>query len=406
MPGGFTTAAFPSWSRRATRWAVLICILSLLGLTLRFVDYPRMLDLAVYRAEGSALRHGLGLYGNIGAPDELPATYPPFAAMLFTVLTAIPMRLAIVLATLGNVALLVAAIELSRRLVNRRLIVPMPPLTTAAAAAVLAWCEPVYSTLDFGQINLLVLVLVLAEFSLPADSRLRGLPLGIAIGLKLTPAVFILYLLVTRRWRWAGRVCTAFAATIAISAAIRPSDTWHFWTKLALDSDRPGSVAQGVNQSLNAVLARMLHTMRPGAVWLVVALVALALGLRVASRAYLVHGEAWGLCAAGVTGLLVSPVSWSHHWVWCVPVALLLWANVRQLTPPARVVAAVAFGCFFLWMPQWVRPGAHDLHMNPAQFVLAMPYVLLGIGFLLALERMSRAPSAVPFAPRAGSFAR
>ena len=69
----------------------------------------------------------------------------------------------------------------------------------------------------------------------------------------------------------------------------------------------------------------------------------------------------WLTCA--LTGLLVSPISWDHHWVWIVPaLALLADAAVRAMR--RRPVGAT--GCwppwsrslFGAWPDHWTGPGA------------------------------------------------
>src|SRR5581483_12201814 len=66
------------------------------------------------------------------------------------------------------------------------------------ALPLVTWLQPVRETLTFGQINLVLALLVLADLLVlaPRGSRLTGVGIGLAAAIKLTPAVFILYLLV------------------------------------------------------------------------------------------------------------------------------------------------------------------------------------------------------------------
>lgn len=389
---------------------------SALWLVLHFLNHPKMLDLAVYRAEGEALRHGLGLYGNIGAPFDLQGTYPPFATMVFVALTLVPLTACYVLAGVANLVLVVVAVALARRLIGpERVPAEFVPLLSAA----LIWAEPVYLTLHYGQINLLLLVLVLADVAAPPTARFRGVGVGLAAAIKVTPALFVVYLLLTRRFRFAGTAAATAAAATLVSAAVRPSETWRFWTDLVFHTNRVGNVASPENQSLRGVLARALGRMEPGTVGAIVTAAALVAGLAVAVACYRRLGEPWGVCAAAVTGLLVSPVSWSHHWVWCIPIAVMIVAALRAHAPGARW-AATAFAATFASYSFWFfksDPQA-NLHMNPVDQLRSLPYALFGVAFLAVAGAVAgrheevRRPLAaaargeVQYGPSTGSFGR
>jgi alpha-1,2-mannosyltransferase len=377
------------WSNRRLRRAWLVCAASAtLWLTLHFITHPSMLDLSVYRNEGLALRHGLALYGPIGAQYGLQATYPPFAALCFTTLTLIPLGLCLALVAAANLILLGLAVEFSRRLVARRL----GELNALGLPLVLAagiWFEPVYATLHFGQINLLILVLILWEFTRPPHARSRGVALGLATALKITPALFIVYLLLTKRLRFAATALVTFGGATLLSFAVRPHETVRFWTSLVFDTTRVGNMANPSNQSVRGVLVRAAHRFDLGALGVVAIAITAVVGLACSVAAYRRRGEAWGLCAAAVTGLLVSPISWSHHWVWCVPIAVLFLASGRRATTRVRYGLTAAFLVFFSYLVS-VYPSdpTRNLHMSVGAQLISMPYFLFGVLFLaLAVGR-------------------
>jgi alpha-1,2-mannosyltransferase len=158
-------------------------------------------------------------------------------------------------------------------------------------------------------------------------------------------------------------------------------------------ASRVGRVEDTANQALRGLLARLLHTTDPGAAWVVCAAVLAVLGLAVAVRAELRGRRAWAVCACAVTALLISPVSWTHHWVWCVPLVLLLWTRGR------RAAAVGALLVFCSYAPWWVPHGTGrpELHLNGAELTLSAVYGGAGALFL-ALARTSL--------PRAGSEVR
>ncbi|WP_373287004.1 glycosyltransferase 87 family protein [Wenjunlia tyrosinilytica] len=348
-----------------------------------------MADMLVYRAEGAAAAAGgHDLYGLRVTEWDLPATYPPFAALLFVPTTWLGLPALKVAVTLGNAALLALLVHLSLRLANwpaphaRRIAVP-------AAIALGIWLEPVFQTLHFGQVNLLVTTAVLWDLSRPDGARGKGLAVGLVAGIKLTPAIFAVHLLLTGRTRAGLTAAGAFLATAAVGLALLPSASVEFWTLRLFETGRVGKPWIVDNQSLQGLIARALHTAQPGPVWSAAAVATAAAGLAVAARASRRGDEPWAVVACAVTALLVSPISWSHHWVWCVPLLALLAADAPGIALGATAV--------FLARTMWLVPhaGVLDLRLPWWQQPLAAPYPLLGLAFLArtAMRAQSEASS-------------
>ncbi|MEU1194784.1 glycosyltransferase 87 family protein [Streptomyces sp. NPDC005813] len=371
--------------RRRTPVAVGVCLLSFAAFWwAQRAAHVSMIDLMVYRAEGETVRAGGDLYALRTTEAHLPTTYPPFAALLFTPLTLLDTTSMRAVATTGNLALLVAFVALSLRLVGHTRV---EGAWWVAAAAV--WCEPVWTTLRYGQINLLLAVLVLWDLSRRPGHRWAGVGIGIAAAIKLTPALFAVFLLVTGVVERSGRgpagpwlrhargAAVAFAGATLLAAALLPHDSSRFWTRMVFEAGRVGLVEDTANQSLRGLLARLLHTTEPGALWAVAAALTGVLGLAVAVAAELRGLRSWATVACAVTALLISPVSWSHHWVWCVPMVLLLATKSRT----AAVCAALAFCTYSLW---WVPhgPGRLELRQNGVELTLSSLYVGAGCAFL------------------------
>ncbi|MEV5610257.1 glycosyltransferase 87 family protein [Streptomyces sp. NPDC052225] len=345
-----------------------------------------MIDLLVYRAEGATVREGGDLYALRTTHARLPTTYPPFAALLFTPLTLLDVATMKAAATVANLALLVGFTHLSLRLVGRHARVEHG-LWVAAGAV---WCEPVWTTLRYGQINLLLAVLVLWDLTRRPGHRWAGVGIGVAAAIKLTPALFALFLLCTgitqavrggawRPWlRPARAAAYAFLGTTALTALVLPHDSVRFWTRMVFEAGRVGHAEDTANQSLRGALARLLHTGDPGLWWAAAAAVTGALGLAVAVAAALRGRQAQAVLACAATALLVSPVSWSHHWVWCVPLTLFVWESGRHR---AAAFMALIFCSYALW---WV-PHGHgrpELHQDGGQLALSALYVGAGCAFL------------------------
>ncbi len=337
-------------------------------------------DVSVYRAEAQALGDGRDLYGPLPGVHGL-ATYPPFAAAAFTPLLLVPETVAGLLSLLANLVLLLVASHLSLRRVAGRvdLGVAFPLL-----AAVALWCEPVMANNGYGQINLLLLCLVLWDFSLPEDSRWRGVGIGLAAALKVTPGIFIVYLLVTRRFRAALVAVATLLATLAVSAALGPSSTWGFWTYHVFDATRVGRLENSFNQSVRGWIVRATHTLDISALAVVAGAVVAVVGLAAAAYCYRRAGDGWALLVAALTALLVSPISWSHHWVWCVPLLALAWYQARWLLIPTLLV-------FWTQVVRLVPHGDHvELDLGTGWIAMSGWYVVYATGFVIVAVVVAR----------------
>jgi alpha-1,2-mannosyltransferase len=365
--------------------AVLLLALSVTAFAaLCAVQRIPMADVLVYRAEGRAAVGDADLYGFTVTEWRLPATYPPFAALLFVPATWLPVPALKAAFLAANVLLTACLVRLSARFAGRA--PTLPALCTATALAL--WLEPVFQTALFGQINLALACLVLWDLTRPPGARLKGAAIGVAAGIKLTPLVFVVYLLLRRRYREAVTATAAFAATAVAGALALPAASLDFWTRRVHETGRVGKVWIVDNQSLQGATARLLGDPAPGPAWAVPALAVALAGLWLARRA---ADDRRGVLVTAFTALLVSPVSWSHHWVWCVPLLAVLWTRGR---PRTAVAVAVVFTARTMWLLP--HQGDLDLRLPWWQQPLASPYPLLGLALLAvcAAQLSARSSSA------------
>ncbi|SDM68886.1 alpha-1,2-mannosyltransferase [Streptomyces sp. cf386] len=340
-----------------------------------------MADALVYRAEGEAvLRGGADLYGFTVTEWHLPATYPPFAALLFVPAALLPFAVLKAAFLAGNALLVAVLIHLSARLAGLTLDLPV----RCAATALALWLEPVFQTLLFGQINLALACLVLWDLTRPSGARWKGVAIGVAAGIKLTPAIFIAYLLLRGRLREAGTATAAFAGTVVLGALALPSASLDFWTRRLYETDRVGKAWIVDNQSLQGLAARALGDAAPGPAWALPAAAVALTGLWLTARA---ARQSHALLLMAFTALLISPISWSHHWVWCVPLIAVLLAEGRLRTAWLVVVVFTA-------RTMWLVPheGALDLELPWWQQALAAPYPLLALAIACG-SMISRCPN-------------
>ncbi|OBA76311.1 mannosyltransferase [Mycobacterium sp. 1554424.7] len=282
-------------------------------------------DLHVYLGGAAAIDHPGTLYSYVygdQTPDfPLPFTYPPFAAVVFYPLHLLPFPLVAFLWQVATIAALYGAIRISQRLMG----VPAGAGHRVAMlwAAVTIWIEPLRSTFDYGQVNVLLMLAILwAAYT--TRWWLSGLLVGVAAGIKLTPAIAGVYLLGVRRWGAAVFSAVVFLATVGVSVLVVGDQARYYFTDLLGDAHRVGPIATSFNQSWRGGISRILgHDAGFGPLVLVAIAVTAALAI-LAWRALDPSDRLGKLLVVEVFGLLLSPISWTHHWVWLVP--LMIWA--------------------------------------------------------------------------------
>jgi len=279
-------------------------------------------DLKVYYGAVRYWAHGNGeIYDYVKPFSRYGFTYPPFAGLVMLPMAVLPWWAANALTIAGTVLVTVVILDWFLRPVADRYGWSRW-FTVAVAAAVVAVFEPLHETVSFGQVNMLLLFLVLLDFRwfIGRGSRYGGVAVGLATAIKLTPGIFILYLLVTRRYRPALVAMVTTAAATVLAMLVAPDASREFWTSALWDTDRVGTLSFISNQSLEGFVARLHPTDPSTALWALLVVAALAVWVVRVRRADLLSGVA----LTGVAGCLVSPVTWVHHLVWTLPALLLL----------------------------------------------------------------------------------
>lgn len=283
---------------------------------------PGMIDLAVYTRTGQNVLAGRDIFD---AQGQLPWIYPAFAALLTVPFAWLPFTLAAAIWLLLCVAAL-AAVLYRLGLTGWRLSL----LTTGAVLFV----QPVRDTLWFGQLGIfLVAAAVLDSMPGPRVFRRRLLPEGWLVGtvtaIKLTPAVVAAHNFFAGRRKPGLIAFGAFVVATGLGFALLPQASLTYWMKLATgDSGLNSGIVYASNQSVLGMWTRLAGHSSGGG--LALAGLVLVLGLASGVMLHRSGQVAVGLCLAGLTSLLASPISWSHHYVWLVPLAIVLWQH-REL---------------------------------------------------------------------------
>ena len=185
--------------------------------------------------------------------------------------------------------------------------------------------------------------------------------------------IFIPYLLFTRRVKAAAVSALTFAVTVGLGFALLPHASAFYWGG---QITRPGRKPfHLLDQSLNGVILRLTHAGPDArAYWLVAAVVVGIAGLATSILASRRGHELLGLVACAATGLLVSPVTWSHHYVYVVPAFVLAAYGPRRLG--YRILgAALVVGLFGWWPVPIGHQGGYDpqAQLQPRGLLLLAP---------------------------------
>jgi alpha-1,2-mannosyltransferase len=386
-------------------------------------------DMKIYHGAVEWWTSGNELYEFAAPGSLLGFTYPPFAALVM-----LPMAGMSAVAA-GWVNLVASVVALAA--VLAALLVPIADrigwprwLVVAAALPLALALEPGRETIGFGQVNLLLFALVLADLVAlrwqvrppAAASRapawltgavaqaLRrfwysgawaGVGIGLATAIKVTPGLFILYLLVSRQWRTAAVATGSAGGASLVGLVLAPRESWAYFTSVLWQTDRVGAADFTPNQSLAGILARLYDQPEtPTMLWLSFAAVCCALGL---SRAISAHRDGDELAAftlVGLTAVVISPISWTHHLVFVVPAVVILADLALRRRAAAAALgqrsaltglryssAAVGTYLLFLMAPIWwvhhrLPEGSH--YDSGLWGVLAENSLALGVILLVA----------------------
>ncbi|WP_306360798.1 mannosyltransferase [Nocardia sp. CC227C] len=392
---------------RHFRLAVAALVFSVLARMLWMLLSPNgmnLVDLHVY-VDGSAALLTDHLYDftySKETPDfPLPFTYPPFAAVVFFPLHYFPFTAVAIGWLLATVAALYGVVRIGLELILGERALREPHWRTAAVAwtAVGVWMEPVRTTIDYGQVNVfLVLGAMLAVRS--ARWWVSGTLVGLIAGIKLTPAITGLYFVARRRWGTAAWSAVVFAGTVGISLLINQTEARRYFGELLGNADRIGPVGSVWNQSLRGTISRILgHDVQTGPWWIAAVLAVAVLGV-FAWRALGPDDRMGTLVIVALFGLMISPISWSHHFVWLLPTVLWLLYGPLRAAAGARLLAGYWLVTTLVgvpWLLSFAQPDIWTIP-RPAGYAWLGAVDVVGVlvlfGWIIWAGRVSSAASA------------
>ena len=339
------------------------------------------LDSFVYYEAVRQWLDGGDLYSWYANPGQhlWPFTYTPLAAWVIAPLTWMSYQQATVLLIVATpLCAAVTAYAVLRRLaVAPRMARALAPWLALIGVIAL---EPFPKTMEYAQVNAILMALVAVDlFLVPECSRWRGALSGLAAAIKLTPAVAILVLLARREWRAAATMAGSAVGLTLLAALAAPTESWEFFTSAMWDPGRAGFADYSGNQNLKGAIARGLPESTWNLTWALCSLLAVVAAWFLCRRLDRLRGAGGATGGLGqddglvlslqisvvmVLGLLISPISWSHHWVWCLPVLMSVAAAAWRWRSTALGVAGAAGFLVFVLAMQWWFPEQNHVEQN------------------------------------------
>lgn len=372
------------------------------------------IDVDVYRMGARAWLDGRPLYADgavfhTSGGLDLPFTYPPLAAVVFGPLAWLPLPVASAAITCATLALLIAAMTLVLTGLGvwpHSDVAPEPAwlrrcwLAAAIVAPAAVWFEPIRSNFGFGQINVVLMALVLAD-CVPRRTRWpRGLLLGWAVALKLTPAVFLLYFALRRDYRAVLTTVASFAAATLLGFALAWTDSWQYWTDTVRNTDRIGGAALNTNQNLAGALARLtLDEHQRFGLWVAGSLLVLAVTVWATRRALRAGEPMLALICVALFGLVVSPVSWSHHWVWMLPAVLVAGVSAYRRRRIGLGLLSAAGVALMVFSPIYLLPEHQETVAAGWRQLVGMSYVWWALAVIVTAGAGRPGGTSAPPAP-------
>ncbi|CAJ1502024.1 glycosyltransferase 87 family protein [[Mycobacterium] burgundiense] len=390
--------------RRQTAWRVFqLATVAAFGYAVwrLFAPNPYRIDIDVYRMGGRAWLDSQPLYSEgatfhtVGGID-LPFTYPPLSAVFFSPFAWLSLPAASIAITATTLVLLVVATMV---VLTRLDVLPSAPshrwwVAAAITAPAVLWLEPLRSNFDFGQINVVLMTLVLADCVPRRTPWPRGMLLGLAIALKLTPAVFLLYFVLRRDGRALLVAAASFVVATLVGFAMAWQDSIEYWTTTVVNTDRIGTATLNTNQNISGALARLgLGENLRFVLWVLACFAVLGLTAWAVRRILTAGSDGpesvLALMCVALFGLVVSPVSWSHHWVWVLPTLVVTAVlAVRHRNAALGVVTAAGLA-LMIWTPIDLLPEHQEADAAWWRQLLGGSYIWWAVATILVAGLMA-----------------
>lgn len=346
-----------------------------------------LMDLSVFRDAGRAFVNGLPLYSN-----DFPSTsgfrfiYPPFAALLFAPMAAVgPTALQVIWCAMN-----IALVWWTLKMVLAKLEFKSSSMVAFAVLGPVLLLEPMRSNFAFGQVNIILMALVAADLTGVVPRRFRGIAIGLAAAIKITPGAFLLVLLLRRDFHSIGRALGTVLATIVLGFWVLPDSSKWFWTSEFFATGRAGPPDYFRNQAITGLLARLgADGMLKSVLWGIAVVVVVAVTAWAAYQFTLAGEHMVAFAIVGLGSLLAAPIAVTHHWTYSILLLPLLLAPQYRSWRPLIGIATVIYlvGPNFVLKTEpsgWVEGAVVEV-VGSAQCLIAI--VLLAAAVVAAKSR-------------------
>ncbi len=375
-------------SCRGWGWPLLSAAVAFAGATVLALSHQQ-LDLSTYLL-GGAHATSNNLFTVTYPTDHLGFTYPPFSALLFAPFAHFPLRACEVAFSWLNLAALFALIVVSLRAVCATLDKRTTLWWGLALVLPVVLFDPVRQTFLLGQVNIILALMIVADLTMDLPLP-RGILVGLAAAIKVTPIILIPYLFLTRQGRAGFRAGGAFVGAAVFAAAVNTSTSWSYWTHYIRDPQRAGMLSWIGNQGVLGATERLLgRTVATPTTFVIVVSVGV-LGLLIAAGAYRRSSPVLGLLVVEATESLASPVSWSHHFIWMV--LLVAWLALAEDRPRYGEWYALAVSVLLWAAPYWWVPHGPEVRfagrgwLTPVGDAYVLVFIVLLVGAALRVGR-------------------
>ena len=373
---------------RGWGWPAASAAVAFVGATVLAV-FHQQLDLSTYLL-GGAHASSNDLFTVTYPTDHLGFTYPPFSALLFAPFAHFPLRATEVLFSWVNLAALFGIIVVSLRAVCTALDKRTILWWGLALVLPVLLFDPVRQTFLLGQVNIILALMIVADLTLDLPIP-RGILVGLAAAIKVTPIILIPYLFLTRQGRSGMRAIAAFAGAALLATAFNVSTSWSYWTHYIRDPERAGMLSWIGNQGVLGATERMLgHTVSTPTTFVIVVGVGVV-GLVLAAGAYRRSSPVLGLLVVEATESLASPVSWSHHFIWMV--LLVAWLALAEDRPRYGEWYALGTAVLLWAAPYWWVPHGPAVQfagrgwLSPVGDAYVLVFIVLLLGTAVRVGR-------------------
>jgi alpha-1,2-mannosyltransferase len=380
-----TLAANRGWG-----WPALAAGVAFVGATVLAL-FHRQLDLSTYLL-GGAHAWSNDLFTVTYPTDHLGFTYPPFSALLFAPFAHFTTLVDEVGFSWINLAALFGMIVVSLKAVCRTLDKRTLLWWGLALVLPVLLFDPVRQTFLLGQVNIILALMIVADLTMDLPLP-RGILVGLAAAIKVTPIIVIPYLFLTRQGRAGLRASGSFLLAAALAVAVNASTSWSYWTHYIRDPQRAGMLSWIGNQGILGATERMLgHVVSTPTTFVIVVSVGVV-GLLIAAGAYRCSSPVLGLLVVEATESLASPVSWSHHFIWMV--LLVAWLALAEDRPRAGEWYALGVAALLWAAPYWWVPHGPAVRfagrgwLLPVGDAYALVFLVLLIGAAVRVARSS-----------------